>query len=53
MSDTTDDLWFLNEGENERVSIEMKEAALESDRGSEREEGGEKEVSVLWCYFSC
>ncbi|XP_041083559.1 protein Mdm4-like isoform X2 [Polyodon spathula] len=44
VSDTTDDLWFLNEGESERVSIEMKEAALESDRGSEREEGGEKEM---------
>ncbi|RXM92719.1 Protein Mdm4 [Acipenser ruthenus] len=44
LRNTTDDLWFLNEGENERVSIEMKEAALESDRGSEREEGGEKEM---------
>ncbi|XP_066559308.1 protein Mdm4 isoform X2 [Amia ocellicauda] len=36
VSDTTDDLWFLNEAESEQVSVEMKEAALE--RGSEGEE---------------
>ncbi|XP_006628614.1 protein Mdm4 isoform X2 [Lepisosteus oculatus] len=40
VSDTTDDLWFLNEAESEQVSVEMKEAALE--RGSDGEEEEEK-----------
>ncbi|XP_063072339.1 protein Mdm4 [Engraulis encrasicolus] len=35
VSDTTDDLWFLNEAESEQVSMEMKEAALE--QGSDAE----------------
>ncbi|XP_035376248.1 protein Mdm4 isoform X2 [Electrophorus electricus] len=35
VSDTTDDLWFLNEAESEQVSVEMKEAALE--QGSDTE----------------
>lgn len=37
MSDTTDDLWFLTEGESEQVSVEMKEAALEEGSGGEGE----------------
>lgn len=49
MSDTTDDLWFLTEGESEQVSVEMKEAALEEGSGGEGEappeidDGGGKE----------
>lgn len=49
MSDTTDDLWFLTEGESEQVSVEMKEAALEEGSGGEveappdDEEGGGKD----------
>lgn len=40
VSDTTDDLWFLNEAESEQVSVEMKEAVLEqgSDADSPHEE---------------
>ncbi|KTG47248.1 hypothetical protein cypCar_00048390, partial [Cyprinus carpio] len=39
VSDTTDDLWFLNEAESEQVSVEM-EAVLEqgSDADSPHEE---------------
>lgn len=37
MSDTTDDLWFLTEGESEQVSVEMKEAALEEGSRGEGE----------------
>ncbi|KAF7208437.1 protein Mdm4 isoform X2 [Nothobranchius furzeri] len=37
VSDTTEDLWFLTEGESEQVSVEMKEAVLEE--GSVGEEG--------------
>ncbi|KPP64699.1 protein Mdm4-like [Scleropages formosus] len=42
VSDTTDDLWFLNEAESEQVSVEMKEAALEqgSDWELQEEEEG-------------
>lgn len=49
VSDTTDDLWFLTEGESEQVSVEMKEAALEEGSGGEveappdDEEGGGKD----------
>ncbi|XP_056129352.1 protein Mdm4 isoform X2 [Lampris incognitus] len=49
VSDTTDDLWFLTEGESEQVSVEMKEAVLEEgSRGEgealpEDEEPGGKE----------
>ncbi|XP_077385796.1 protein Mdm4 [Festucalex cinctus] len=49
VSDTTDDLWFLTEGESEQVSVEMKEAALEErsagegDAPLDEEEGGGKE----------
>lgn len=58
VSDTTDDLWFLTEGESEQVSVEMKEAALEEGRGGEgeacseeddgagKEEKGDREVCV-------
>ncbi|XP_041944851.1 protein Mdm4 isoform X1 [Alosa sapidissima] len=41
VSDTTDDLWFLNEAESEQVSVEMKEAALE--QGSDAESPPEDE----------
>ncbi|KAI4874050.1 hypothetical protein NFI96_010752, partial [Prochilodus magdalenae] len=41
VSDTTDDLWFLNEAESEQVSVEMKEAALE--QGSDTESPPEEE----------
>lgn len=41
MSDTTDDLWFLNEAESEQVSVEMKEAVLE--QGSDGESPHEDE----------
>ncbi|KAM8868776.1 protein Mdm4 isoform 1-T1 [Synchiropus picturatus] len=37
VSDTTDDLWFLTEGDSEQVSVEMKEAALEEGSGGEAE----------------
>ncbi|XP_041835746.1 protein Mdm4 isoform X1 [Melanotaenia boesemani] len=37
VSDTTDDLWFLTEGESEQVSVEMKEAALEEGSRGEGE----------------
>lgn len=43
MSDTTDDLWFLTEGESEQVSVEMKEAALEEGSGGEGEGEGPPE----------
>lgn len=59
MSDTTDDLWFLTEGESEQVSVEMKEAALEEgsrgegeappedeDSGGGKEEKADREVGV-------
>lgn len=61
MSDTTDDLWFLTEGESEQVSVEMKEATLEEGSGGEgeacpeeeegagKEEKGDKEVCVCVC----
>lgn len=41
VSDTTDDLWFLNEAESEQVSVEMKEAVLE--QGSDSESPQEEE----------
>ncbi|XP_046731192.1 protein Mdm4 isoform X1 [Silurus meridionalis] len=44
VSDTTDDLWFLNEAESEQVSVEMKEAALE--QGSDSESPQEEEEQV-------
>lgn len=59
VSDTTDDLWFLTEGESEQVSVEMKEAALEEGRGGEgeacseeddragKEEKGDREVCAV------
>lgn len=65
MSDTTDDLWFLNEAESEQVSVEMKEAALEqgsdSESPQEEEEQGrdskeDKEVEAaieLPLYYWC
>ncbi|KAF0035110.1 hypothetical protein F2P81_012868 [Scophthalmus maximus] len=37
VSDTTDDLWFLTEGESEQVSVEMTEAALEEGSAGEGE----------------
>ncbi|XP_034022833.1 protein Mdm4 isoform X2 [Thalassophryne amazonica] len=37
VSDTTDDLWILTEGESEQVSVEMKEAVLEEGSGGEGE----------------
>ncbi|XP_029907370.1 protein Mdm4 isoform X2 [Myripristis murdjan] len=43
VSDTTDDLWFLTEGESEQVSVEMKEAALEEGSGGEGEAPPEEE----------
>ncbi|XP_011612530.2 protein Mdm4 isoform X2 [Takifugu rubripes] len=43
VSDTTDDLWFLTEGESEQVSVEMKEAALEEGRGGEGEACSEED----------
>ncbi|XP_028303178.1 protein Mdm4 isoform X2 [Gouania willdenowi] len=43
VSDTTDDLWFLTEGESEQVSVEMKEAALEEGSGGEGEPSLEEE----------
>ncbi|KAJ8259479.1 hypothetical protein GJAV_G00169800 [Gymnothorax javanicus] len=46
VSDTTDDLWFLNEAESEQVSVEMKEAALEQGSDGElpqEEEAGKEE----------
>lgn len=61
VSDTTDDLWFLTEGESEQVSVEMKEATLEEGSGGEgeacpeeedgagKEEKGDKEVCVCVC----
>ncbi|XP_028855311.1 protein Mdm4 isoform X4 [Denticeps clupeoides] len=46
VSDTTDDLWFLNEAESEQVSVEMKEAALEQgsdgDSNLEEEDAGKE-----------
>lgn len=59
VSDTTDDLWFLTEGESEQVSVEMKEAALEEgsrgegeacpeeDDGAGKEEKGDREVCAV------
>uniref|UniRef100_A0A3B5MXG2 MDM4 regulator of p53 n=1 Tax=Xiphophorus couchianus TaxID=32473 RepID=A0A3B5MXG2_9TELE len=35
VSDTTEDLWILTEGESEQVSVEMKEATLEEGSGGE------------------
>lgn len=43
VSDTTDDLWFLTEGESEQVSVEMKEAALEEASGGEAEGPSEED----------
>ncbi|KAM6981010.1 protein Mdm4 [Aplochiton taeniatus] len=43
VSDTTDDLWFLTEGESERVSVEMKEAALEEGCGGQGDAPPEEE----------
>lgn len=43
VSDTTDDLWFLTEGESEQVSVEMKEAVLEEGSGGEGEFPPEEE----------
>ncbi|CAL8338610.1 unnamed protein product [Lota lota] len=44
VSDTTgEDLWFLEEGESERVSVEMKEAALEAGGRGEGEASPEEE----------
>ena len=44
VSDTTgDDLWFLEEGESERVSVEMKEAVPEAGAGGEGEASPEAE----------
>ncbi|XP_077459011.1 protein Mdm4 isoform X2 [Stigmatopora argus] len=49
VSDTTEDLWFLTEGESEPVSVEMKEAVLEErsagegDAPLDEEDGGGKE----------
>ncbi|TRY92624.1 hypothetical protein DNTS_027498 [Danionella cerebrum] len=37
VSDTTDDLWFLNEAESEQVSMEMKEAVLEQGSDEDAE----------------
>ncbi|XP_061778612.1 protein Mdm4 isoform X1 [Nerophis ophidion] len=37
VSDTTDGLWFLTEGESEQVSVEMKEAALEEGSAGDGE----------------
>lgn len=65
VSDTTDDLWFLTEGESEQVSVEMKEAALEEGSGGEgepppedddgggagKEEKADREVGV--CFRLC
>lgn len=44
MSDTTDDLWFLNEAESEQVSVEMKEAALEQGSDSESPQEDEEQA---------
>lgn len=64
VSDTTDDLWFLTEGESEQVSVEMKEAALEEgsrgegeapledDDGGGKEEKTDREVCVC-SKFDC
>ncbi|XP_037108976.1 protein Mdm4 [Syngnathus acus] len=52
VSDTTEDLWFLTEGESEQVSVEMKEAVLEERSAGEgdaqlvEEDGGEKEEKM-------
>ena len=45
VSDTTDDLWFLTEGESEQVSVEMKEegSAGEGEFPADEEEAGGKE----------
>lgn len=66
VSDTTDDLWFLTEGESEQVSVEMKEAALEERSGGEgddsleddcgggKEEKSDREVGAcLGFYYDC
>lgn len=45
MSDTTDDLWFLNEAESEQVSVEMKEASLEQGSDSESPQEEEEQGS--------
>uniref|UniRef100_A0A3Q2DT13 MDM4 regulator of p53 n=1 Tax=Cyprinodon variegatus TaxID=28743 RepID=A0A3Q2DT13_CYPVA len=50
VSDTTEDLWILTEGESEQVSVEMKEAALEEGSGGEEgslddDYGGKEEKS--------
>ncbi|KAJ8360369.1 hypothetical protein SKAU_G00168940 [Synaphobranchus kaupii] len=43
VSDTTDDLWFLNEAESEQVSVEMKEAVLEQGSDGELPQEEEEE----------
>lgn len=62
VSDTTDDLWFLTEGESEQVSVEMKEAALEEgsregeppledDDGGMKEDKADREVCLSFFNF--
>lgn len=49
VSDTTDDLWFLNESESEQVSVEMKETVLHPGSDGElheEEEGAKKDKEV-------
>ncbi|XP_030047449.1 protein Mdm4-like [Microcaecilia unicolor] len=41
VSDTTDDLWFLNESESEKLSMEVK---MESQDSEEHREGGREET---------
>lgn len=59
VSDTTEDLWILTEGESEQVSVEMKEATLEEGSGGEegsvdddygggKEEKSDREVNSLF-----
>lgn len=63
VSDTTDDLWFLTEGESEQVSVEMKEAALEEgsregeppledDDGGMKEDKADREVCLFLSFFN-
>ncbi|XP_030076902.1 protein Mdm4 isoform X2 [Microcaecilia unicolor] len=52
VSDTTDDLWFLNESESEKLSVEVKMESQDSeeDREGGREETGDKEVIEVAIY---
>lgn len=63
VSDTTDDLWFLTEGESEQVSVEMKEAALEEgsregeppledDDGGMKEDKADREVCLFLSFLN-